>query len=577
MGRTIESPSNQLRIMNEQWERLSRAVGNVFLPILSKILPYLNAILMVLTEIISAIASLLGYDSEDFDYFENTTTSVKNLDDGIKGASASAKKLKQGLRGFDKLNVITTPSSGGGGAGGGAGATGINPKLMDAFNKAFDDYQNKLSNVQMKATKIRDAIMEWLGFTKVIDEETGKVSFKFDHITGGTVLGALAIGGTIFLGISRIFRIFKGITGLSFAKTLGKVGTKTGAGASGLLGILGTLTLLTADVFLIKIAVDGYKEVVPIAEDLKERTQAIKNAIQSSNAEWTKNTNELVENAKAGKLSTEQNQKLADGLLNNIKNTEILTKDMEKNKNTGNLVVDMWNYFNGTTGKVVQSLRTLNEEQKHDTELLVSMYKAGLLNEEQRKKLEEIYNKQIETLKNERKNVRENSYDYKLYTKQINELENALNDMKGNYDSKVTIKGEIIQPKDKIKLDVDTSKAKSSTSSFWNKLGDAFKKTFNMSINALHFANGGLPPAGQLFVANEKGPELVGQIGGQSFVANQNQMMDLLDKKLGNAQSNNSTQVYNIYLDKNTKLATYVIDQLQDMAKTNGKPIEIGG
>lgn len=214
MGRTIESPSNQLRIMNEQWERLTRAVGNVFLPILAKILPYLNAILMVLTEIISLIASLVGYKTDDFDYFEKPAASVWDFDDGLKSAGTSAKKLKQGLRGFDKLNNITTPSAGG--SGGGVGGGGINPKLLDAFNNAFSDYQNKLKDVEMKATRIRDSIMEWLGFTKQVDEETGKVSFKFDHITGGTVLGALAVGGTIYSGVHVLL------------KMLGKIGNFTG-------------------------------------------------------------------------------------------------------------------------------------------------------------------------------------------------------------------------------------------------------------------------------------------------------------------------------------------------------------
>ena len=93
---------------------------------------------------------------------------------------------------------------------------------------------------------------------------------------------------------------------------------------------------------------------------------------------------------------------------------------------------------------------------------------------------------------------------------------------------------------------------------------------------ALGLASGGLPPVGQLFVANERGPELVGQIGGQSFVANQNQMMDLLDKKIASAGNNNSNQVFNIYLDENHKLGTYTLEQLQGMAKTNGKPISIG-
>ena len=224
-GRTIESPANQMRILNEQWERLNRAVGNVFLPILETVLPYLNAIVMVLTEIINMIATLIGYNQEDYNYLNGVSDSAIELEESLGGASAKAKELKQGLRGFDKLNVIKTPSSGDAGS----GAGGIDPDLMNAFNDAFDSYQSKLENVTMKATKIRDAIMEWLGFTKMIDEETGKVYFKFEKLTGGTVLGALAVGGAIYSGIYGIVNLLKKLGfGTLFAgvgnlfKTIGK-------------------------------------------------------------------------------------------------------------------------------------------------------------------------------------------------------------------------------------------------------------------------------------------------------------------------------------------------------------------
>ena len=48
-----------------------------------------------------------------------------------------------------------------------------------------------------------------------------------------------------------------------------------------------------------------------------------------------------------------------------------------------------------------------------------------------------------------------------------------------------------------------------------------------------------------------------------------------MDKKLGQAQTR-QPQIYNIYLDKEHKLATYTLDQLQDMAISNGKPITLG-
>lgn len=248
MSRTIESPANQLRILNEQWNRLTRAVGNVFLPILAKILPFLNAILMVLTEIISLFAkfvqSLLGFSDSDFDYFDEASVSVNNFGKATGNANKELKKLKQGLRGFDKLNNITSPSSGSGGSGVG-GVGGINPKLLNAFNDAYKSYQDQLEDVEMKATKIRDTIMEWLGFTKLVDEETGDVSFKFDHITGGTVLGALAVGGAIFKGISLIFGILKNIGLLKFpllSKLFGGLfGSKAAGGVSDALNGAGSI------------------------------------------------------------------------------------------------------------------------------------------------------------------------------------------------------------------------------------------------------------------------------------------------------------------------------------------------
>ena len=94
---------------------------------------------------------------------------VYDFSDGVGAAASGVEKLKRGLRGFDKLNNITTPSVGSGGVGAGIG-TGIDPNLMNAFNKAYDEYFKKISQVEMKATRIRDRVMEWLGFQKMIDD-----------------------------------------------------------------------------------------------------------------------------------------------------------------------------------------------------------------------------------------------------------------------------------------------------------------------------------------------------------------------------------------------------------------------
>jgi len=236
-ARTIESASNQIRVMKEQWDRLSRAVGNVFYPILQKILPYINGILMALTEIFNLLASLLGFEMPEFDYSSLSGTSEAALDlmDNIDGASESVDKLgskMKGLRGFDKLNVINTPSSGGGaGVSGGAGGIGnVDPKIMDAFNKAFEQYDDLMGSVQMKARDIMKSIMNWLGFEEELDEETGKIVWKFkgiDKLLGNMWktfwdlpdIVKLIVAGGIVKGLIKIYNYGKKIFSLISSTT----------------------------------------------------------------------------------------------------------------------------------------------------------------------------------------------------------------------------------------------------------------------------------------------------------------------------------------------------------------------
>ena len=188
-----------MRIMAEQQDRLSRAWGSMFLPVIKEILPYLNAVLMVLTEIFSTIASLVGYKEED--YFSGITEQIEGLDEGLNNATASAEKLRSGLRTFDKLNNITTSSTSGTGSGG-----GVDPKILDMFNKASDEYLNNLDKIEMKATKIRDVILDWLGFTD------------------GTYTNLKLIG--VFLGINILTKLLSGYKSIKNIKNLLSGGNK---------------------------------------------------------------------------------------------------------------------------------------------------------------------------------------------------------------------------------------------------------------------------------------------------------------------------------------------------------------
>ena len=184
LARTIEAPANQMRVMGEQLQMLARNIGNVFLPIVAAVLPYLNAVLIILNKIISALARLVGYKEDMFDTFEESNKvdyfdGVGGAIDGVgKSADKAAKKL-QGLRGFDKLNVIRTPEptkGSGGGAGGGAG--GINPNLLKAFNSMADKYKMALDGLETKATRIANQIIGWVKSLNEFNKEANKTQLQ---------------------------------------------------------------------------------------------------------------------------------------------------------------------------------------------------------------------------------------------------------------------------------------------------------------------------------------------------------------------------------------------------------------
>ena len=160
----IETPANQLRIFKEQITQLGRAIGNFFVVPLGKALAYINGFIMALRMAINFIGSLLGIVQQD----AQQITAGSDLDDtaksisGIGSAAKDAKKqMDQLVAPFDELNILqeqqADSSSGGGG---GLGADTLDPNLL----KALQDMELSLDNIRMKANKVRDAILEFLGF-----------------------------------------------------------------------------------------------------------------------------------------------------------------------------------------------------------------------------------------------------------------------------------------------------------------------------------------------------------------------------------------------------------------------------
>ena len=162
-ARNIETPANQLRIFKEQMSQLGRAIGNFIIVPLQRVISYVNGFVMALRTAINFIAGLLGVVSDSATNID--VSGATNAADAVEGigsaASAAADELDNLTAPFDELNILQEQtSSGGGGAG-----TGFGDTLDPALEEAIANMDLGLDNIRMKANEIRDALLEFFGFT----------------------------------------------------------------------------------------------------------------------------------------------------------------------------------------------------------------------------------------------------------------------------------------------------------------------------------------------------------------------------------------------------------------------------
>lgn len=141
-----------MRMLRANFNNLSRTIGNIFLPIVAKALPYINAFVNALQRLAQWIVKLLGFDDFDWgglgskgggsDVMSDILDDVEGTSDALASATDNAKKLNKAIRAFDELNVINTSeqdSKAGSGASGVGNATGL---IQDAFDKMLEEYQS---------------------------------------------------------------------------------------------------------------------------------------------------------------------------------------------------------------------------------------------------------------------------------------------------------------------------------------------------------------------------------------------------------------------------------------------------
>lgn len=135
MAKTIQSPANMLRVLSDNLTQASRAIGNVFLPMLQAIMPIAIAVTRVVATLANMLADLTGgtqiaaleYGSSSGT--SSTTSAIEEAGDAAEttgnqasDAADKVKELKRQLMGFDEINMFSSTSSNSGSGSGSSGS-----------------------------------------------------------------------------------------------------------------------------------------------------------------------------------------------------------------------------------------------------------------------------------------------------------------------------------------------------------------------------------------------------------------------------------------------------------------------
>lgn len=246
MARSLDAPANQLRIFQAQLTQASRAIGNIFIPILQKILPIAIAVLRIVRELADAIAKLFHFKLTEIDYsgVGNLASGAEDAAAGFDDATSAAKELKKSVMGFDELNILNGNTASGSGSAGVSGGSGFDFELpeygfLNDVSKQADEVTQKLKNALPWILAIGAGLAAW------------KLGPKLGLDLQKTIGLAVGIFGALTLVQNILDAIVNGVTeenmtGMIFGMTLAVTGLYVALGpvAGGITAIVSGLAVL---------------------------------------------------------------------------------------------------------------------------------------------------------------------------------------------------------------------------------------------------------------------------------------------------------------------------------------------
>ena len=560
-AKTLMSPANAANIVKTQFRLLTREIGNVFIPILMALVPVVITVTRALRSLAQALAKLFGVNIDFSDYSDGLSLMSGGIDGIGDSADGTSEKVKNMLRDFDDLHVVDFGDDVGGGTSGGAGGgAGGGASLFDPYEYnggwenltnaldtiPWDEIQKKAYDIGVKlATFLNDGIAStnWYSLGNTVAQGLNTVlyfaygflsTFNFEQF--GTAIANFLNGalGNIDWGL--------------LAKTL----------SAGIIGALNTLTgfittfdwgiILDAIIeFFMNVDYGGvakafqkffgaaFGTIVKLQFTIAQKIgELISGAVDTAKAYFQQKIEECGGNVVLGILKgivdgligigqwiidniftpfidgfkqafgisspstvmEEMGRYIIEGLLNGIKS--LVEKVTEIWNNMKNTAITIFNNIKDKLSIIMSNIKTMATTQ-----------------------WENIKKTTLEKINNVKTNVSDKFNDIKNTIKTKIEsardiVKNAIDKIKSffNFDWKL--------PDIKIPhfgIDWDAS----------GVVGQAFQKLGFPGLPKLRvdwYAEGGFPDKGDLFIANEREPELIGSMGNRSVVANNRQITE---------------------------------------------------
>lgn len=465
-AKTLESPANAIRILKQQFVQLGRAIGSVFLPIVVQAIPYIQAFMSVLTDMISALATFVGFKIPEWDN-KSWDANFSGAADAVDDTTAAVKKLKTATVGIDELNIISPDTGSGAGDGGISGwASGL--EIPDLWNK--DD----IAAINTEAEKLK-------GVMGTILELALLIGAAFAGWKIGTALAALGGIGAALAPVAAILPLLVArfadlvANNEDFRKGIERVGQVFGA-------VFGVAKDILSGVFKVvkDIAVGLYNLLPePVKNIITGGIQAIREVVQESNVDFT----DLGLVALGFAALFVPGGQIVGAVILGFEAITLLIRSL------GSISDETWNamaekanqVWSDVTGFFSEMWKVLTKDAKDFVTKTVPGYANNLIS-----LFENLVNHIIGA--------------WNGLKKALNSLQFTLPDWLGG-----------------------------------GKFGFHFEMTELLKLP--RFADGGFPDHGQMFIARESGPELVGQIGQRTAVANTNQIVDGISVGVMNANA----------------------------------------